>query len=188
MSISNSSSARITGFKINDAAIKDAAAIDMAKIGSRTLYIPLPANAFAFSGTSVAMEADGIFNVINFPNANTANIYTSVRCPKQYVSGPMVVSILWKSAGVSGNVKFSAAISCNSTDGPTAAEETLTVTTAVSATAGQVNKSQITTSVTTFLDGQLIGLNISRDPADAADTLASDVKVIGVYLEYTGRG
>lgn len=188
MSISSSSSARRAGFKVNDKAIKDLAAIAMTKIGCRTLYVALPAQAWHLAGTTVQIETDGIFNVINFPEANVGGIYTSFRLPAEWDSGTVVVSIYWKTTAVTGNARFAGDLASKAVGGTTALEESQTVVTAVNATAGQINKSQMTFLAADFTAGDLVGLNVSRDPANIADTMGGDIKIVGVVVEFTGRG
>lgn len=188
MSITNSSSARRAGFKVNDEAIEDGAAISMAKFGVRTLYIPLPTTVFTLSGTSVAIAIDGVFNVITMPDANVGNIYTSRRLPAEWDSGAIVLTIFWKSTAITGNAKFSASISSKATGGTTALEVTQTVTTAANTTASKLTVSQVSFVAGTFTAGDLLGLLISRDPTDVADTLGADLSIVGAVLEYTGRG
>lgn len=188
MSITNSSSARRAGFKVNDKAIKEDAAIAMSKIGCRTLYIALPPSAFHLAGTSVAVATDGVFPVITLPDANAGNLYTSVRLPAQYDSGTMTLSIYWKCTPVAGNVKFTVDVAGKADNASAALEETLTVTTAAATTAGQINRSQVTMTASNFTAGDLIGIKITRDPTDAADTLGANISFISAVIEYTGRG
>lgn len=189
MSITNSSAARRAGFKINNKSVSDEAAISMAKIGTRTLRFPLPSCIWVMSGTSVAIGEDGIFPVITLPNANSGNLYTSFRLLAEWVSGNDIsINIYWKSSGVSGNVKFTVALASKTVGETTASSNTQTVTTAAQTTAGKVQKSTVTFSNSLFAAGDIIGINILRDPTDVDDTLTSDISFIGAEAEYTGRG
>lgn len=189
MSITNSSSARRAGFKVNNAAIKDAAAIAMSKMGVRTLYVPLTPQCFYLSGTSVAILADGIFPVILFPDANAATIATSIRLPAEWDSGTITISIYWKTTAIAGNVYLNAQIKSTAAAGTTTpAEENLLVATAAATTASQLNKSQITFLAADFTAGDLMGIVIARDPANVLDTLSADIYFVAAVLEFTGRG
>lgn len=188
MSITNSSSARRAGFKINNKSIKELAAITMDKIGCRTLYIALPPQAFTLAGTSVAVTTDGVFNVITLPDANAGNLYTSNRLPAQWAGGTITLSIYWKTTAITGNVKFVCDIAGKAVGGTTALEETQNVITAVASTANQLNKSQVTFLAADFTALDLIGLKITRDGTDGSDTAGADVSFVGAALEYTGRG
>lgn len=189
MTIANSSAARRAGFKVNDRAIADAAAIDMAKIGTRTLRVALPATIFYGSGTSVAIGEDGIFPVFTLPDANSGVLYTSLRLPAEWVaSNNVTIDMYWKSSDTTGNVKFSVALAAKVAGETTAASDTQTVTTTVNETANKVNKSSVTFAGSVFAAGDVIGIAITRDPADAADTLGADIKFVGADLNFTGRG
>lgn len=189
MSISSSSSARRAGFKVNDKTVKDLAAIDMAKIGCRTLYVALPPQAFHFAGTSVAITADNLGNTILLPDANSGDLYTSFRLPAEWVSGGnVVIDIYWKSAAITGNVKFTGELASKATGGTTALEETQTVIQAAQTTAGQINKAQLTFAAADFTAGDLVGLHLKRDGTDVSDTLGADVEFVGAAAEFTGRG
>ena len=189
MTIANSSAARRAGFRLNNKSVADAAAIDMAKIGTRTLRVPLPAQAFVGSGTSVAISADGIFNVFLLPNANTGSLYTAHRLPAEWVSTSNVtLNIYWKSTGITGDCKFSVELASVIVGETLALDDTQTVTTTVETTADKVSKSSVTFAAALFAAADVLGIRITRDPADAADTLASDVEVVGAELEFTGRG
>lgn len=192
MTIANSSSARRAGFKINDETIGELAALSMAKIGCRTLYVPLPADCWHMAGASVAVAEDGIFPIITLPDANTGNLYTSFELPAEAVltTGTYVLSIYWKSTAVSGAAKYTVELASRQDNGnPSTAEETLTVTTTVATTASQINKSQITFLGADFSSANnLVGIHVSRDPADAADTLGANVSFVCAVLEFTGRG
>ena len=188
MSITNSSAARRAGFRLNDAAIADDAAIAMTKIGTRTLRIPLPAQAWVGSGSSVAIAADGVFNAFTLPNANTGELFTSVRLPAEWDSGDITLNIYWKSAGVSGDVKFSVELASVVVGETLALDDTQTGTTTVDATANKLNLSSVTFAAALLASGDLLGIHITRDPADGSDTLASDVSFVGAEVEFTGRG
>lgn len=189
MSIANSSAARRAGFKINDRSVADSAAISMAKIGTRTLRVGLPATIFHGSGTSVDIDDDGIFPVFVLPDANTGVLYTSFRLPAEWVaSNDVTVDIYWKTSDVTGNVKFSVALAAKIAGETNAASDTQTVTTTVNATASKVNKSSVSFAGSLLAAGDLIGISITRDPADAADTLGSDINFIGADFNFTGRG
>lgn len=188
MSITNSSSARRAGFKVNDKTVKDLAAISMAKIGTRTLHMALPPQAWHLVGTNVVVQSQGVFNVIQCPDANTADLYTSFRLPAEYDSGNLTLTIYWLSSAVAGNVKLTAQLAGKAVGGTTASEETIVTVTTVSATSLQLNKHQFNFNSADVTALDLVGIHITRDPADVLDTLGADIVIVSAFLDYVGRG
>ena len=189
MTISNNSSARKAGFRATNAGIEAAAAITMTKIGTRTLKMAFNPTDFTLSGASVAASADGIFSVVLFPNANTGTMIITSRLAAEWKSGTdLIASVYWKSSGISGNMKLSIQLGAKADAESTASSNTQTVTTAAATTANKLVKSQVTFSNSLLAAGDWLGLSISRDPTDAADTLASDIYIACVVMEFTGRG
>lgn len=189
MSITNSSAARRAGFKLNNKSVHPDAAIDMSKIGCRTLRLGLPAPAWVGIGTSVALAEDGVFPVFLLPDANSGNLYGSFKLPAEWVSGTdLVVNIYWKTSDISGDVEFSVALASITTGEATTATDTQVVATTVNATANKLNKSSVTFAAALFAAGDIVGINILRNPADAQDTLGSDINFVYAEVEFTGRG
>lgn len=189
MTIANNSSARRAGFRATNRGIEEFATITMTKFGTRTLYFPLSPNSFHLNGSGVINSADGIFSVITLPDANIGNMYTSFRLPAEWESGTdIIVSIYWKTSATSGAAKFTVQIGAKADGESTASSNTQNITTSASSTANKLNKSQVTFANSLFSASDWIGLFISRDPADAADTLAADLKIAGIVVEFIGRG
>lgn len=188
MTIANSSSARRAGFKVNDAAILDVAAISMAKIGCRTLYVPLPLCMFHPAGGSIGTSLDGIANIISCDDAGASNLYASFRLPAQWDSGNITVTIYWKTVATTGNAKFTVDLASKAVGGTTALEETVTVTTAAQTTASKLNVSQAVFTAADFTAADLVGLKITRDGTAVGDTIAAQLQIAGVAFEFTGRG
>lgn len=189
MTITNHSSARRAGFRATNRGIEDSAGIAMTKMGTRTLYIGLNADSFALSGTSVARSADGLFSAILLPDANTGTMRTSFRLPAEWVSGTdLTVSIYWKTSATSNAAKFTVDLGAKANSETTASSNTQTVTTTTNSTASKLNKSQVTFSNSLLAAGDWLGLQISRDPADASDTLATDLYIAAIVVELTGQG
>ncbi len=184
----NNSAIGKTGFKFEDNDFADDAAIAITKLGTRTLKVPLPIADAYLTGTSAVFAVDGVHVAALFPNANSANAYFSFPLPANYDSGQFTIDIYWKSTGITGNAKLQALVALKADGDTTASEGTFTVTDAVPTTAEQIKKSTITVTGLVYTAGDLVGLNILRDPTDVADTLASDLKIIAVVVNYTGRG
>ena len=189
MTVTNSSSARKAGFRLGNRGIKKAAGIAMSKVGTRTLTIGLPPQHWHPVGAGVVVSADGMFSVMTFPDAVTSNMYETTRLPVEWITtADVVVTIYWKTAVAVGDAKLSLSIGAKADGESTASSTTGSVTTTTNTTANKLNKSQITIAAATFAAGDWIGLNISRDPTDAADTLTADLDIVNVVLEFTGRG
>lgn len=189
MTITNSSSARRAGFKFNNKAFKKGADIAASKIGTRTLTSVIAPNDFVLSGAGVAMAVDGIFSSITLPDANAANLYATAKIPMEYAGGFVTLDIYWKTTAVNvaNNIKFTVAMASKAGGESTALNDTQSVTQAPAAVSNQLRKASIVFSGIVFTAGDFVGIHILRDPADAADTLATDAKLIQCVLKFTGR-
>lgn len=188
MTISNSSSARRAGFKVNDATILDVAAISMAKIGCRTLYVPLPIAVFHAAGAGYSATTYGLFNVAACADAGATNLYTSFRLPAEWDSGGCTLTIYWKTTAITGNAIFVVDLASKAVGGTTALEETVSITVAAQTTAQKINIAQAVFASSDFAAGDLIGIKITRDGTAVGDTVAASVEIIGCAFEFTGRG
>ena len=190
MTAANQSSALKTGFKVGNKAIARKAAIAMTKFGTRILELALGPGLFSLSGSSVANAEDGIFEAVTLPDANTGNMRTSFELPAEWDSTPTspTFEIYWKSSTTTGDAKFTIEIASKTTSEAIAVTQTLTVTTTVDSVANKINKSTVTFTGSNIAAGDLIGINIKRDPADGSDTLSADVKVLGCIFKFTGVG
>jgi hypothetical protein len=162
------------------------AAIAATKIGTRTLYLSFPPYLWCLSGTSVVVSADGICPVVLFPDANTGIMYITTRLPTEWVSADVTFTILWKTTAITGNAKFTVDIGVKGAGGDTSSTTSGTVTTAAETTANKIQKSQVTIAAAIF-NNDWLGIKLSRDPADGADTLATNLYIVGFYVEFTGR-
>ncbi len=176
------------GFLIADDDVSPDANLARAKLGTRTAYVTIPAAGMLLSGTGVVKGFTGVFGHVVFPDANTAALYATIPLPDDYDSGDIVFRIFWLANDTTGDVKFTLAASCVSPAGATTAEETDTVTDTAAGTVNLINSAAITIAAAVFTGGDLIALLLSRDPADAADTIAADVNILAVRMEYTARG
>lgn len=180
MSFTAICTSRIAGFKIANADIDDNAAIALSKLGTRTKKIKLSFDYF--DGTTAF---DGVFPEYLFAHAAQKTGYVSFPFPTDYASGDVIVNVYWKTAGSTGNVKITADIKSTPTTGSTASEDTQNDT---DASATTITKSTFTFAAALFAAGDIVGLAITRDSSDAADTNTDDVEMVAVELEYTARG
>ena len=190
MTAANESSALRTGFKIGNKAIDKNAALAMSKFGTRTLELALGSGLFSLNGSSVANAEDGILEAVTMPDANTGNMRVAFELPAEWDSTPtdVIVEIYWKATVTTGDAKFTGEMGMKASGEDVAVTETQTVVTTTNTTADKINKSLMTFTGSNFAAGDLIGLNIKRDPADASDTLATDLKILGVIIKFTGIG
>ena len=154
-------------------------------IGGTTGY---PSLKRAYSGQNPL----AFFELLVFPyrQANAVpRAHWQFRLPDDYASGG-TVKILWVANVTSGDVKWQArvaAITPADADTPWqhAFAAAATVTTAVNATeARRLVESSITLTMDSAAAGDLILLQLYRDPADAADTANADAEVASVAFVY----
>jgi hypothetical protein len=189
MAITNVSSARRAGYKITSESVHNSANIASTKLGTRTLTLPMPTPAHSTTGAGTTKSTSGMFVVIPLPNANSGGLFGAFQLPCEWVAATDVkVSIYWYSAGITGNVKFTVYCAPKVAGESTASADTQTVITAAPTTANMIKKSQVSFSNTLFAANDWVGYEVYRDPTDGSDTLASDVYILNVVIEFTGRG
>ncbi len=188
MSLRESSALGKTGFKFENIDFADDAAIATTKLGLRTLSIPLPIADADLDGTSAVFSVADLFIVAAFVDANTCSAYFSFFLPANYVSGQFTVDVYWRTSAVTGNVKLQASLALKAAGDTTAADGTFSTTDAAPTTANEVKKTTITASALTYTADDIVGLRVFRDPADAADTLGANISILGVVVNYSGRG
>ncbi len=104
-------------------------------------------------------------------------------------AGAIDVKVIWRTSATSGNVKWSVstistATDATETDDP-AFNTASTVTTAVPGTANRLQTSSIAgVTITGVAAGELLHLKVFRDGADAADTAAATVEMLGLEVTY----
>lgn len=179
---------RQNGYKLTDEDISDDAEIEISKLGTRTIRDFLAALEATLVGSGVIGAARGDFAGAVLPNANSGSLYWNWNVPDEWVSGnDITFRIFWGSGSTGGDVKFTMTLRSTAADGDTASEVSGTVTT-TAPTAGKLKASTITIAAANFAAGDIVGIKLTRDPADAADTLAADIECYGVDAEFTGRG
>lgn len=177
------------GDLIEDADVDDNANIQISKLTTRTLSFSFPAVMSQKSGSGVISSFLGVYGGVVLPDANTGNLYMAFPLPDEWVSGGIItVRVWWKTAATAGNVKFSGLLKSTTKDGTTASEETVTVTDAANGTTNLINDATMAFAAADFTAGDIVGFNLKRDPADAADTLSSDTLIFAIDFEFTGRG
>jgi hypothetical protein len=186
---------RIAGYAIDDEDFDENANLSELSTASRTLRINLPVPSLIPSGAGVSLTSNGVFPGYILPNANTGYLYFSIPLPTEYeLLIGATLRILWNSAGTAGNLKITSDICTSHYFGDTASTETVSATQAATGTANLLSEMTFAFNASNFglhsynpMD-EIIGIKIKRDPADGADTLASDVRILAITFEFTGRG
>lgn len=130
--------------------------------------------------------------IAQFDATTAEHLWWTFAMPAAYVSGG-TVKLLWMTAAVtSTSVVWCArigAVTSGDADTPVehAAAAASTATSAVNTTeARRLTAASITlANLDSVAAGDLVNLLVYRDPADAADTLASDAELVAVALEFT---
>jgi len=191
MALTGRAAYRIAGHQFSDEDFDKNANILTSKLGTRTLYYTIPATAFYLTGASVIKTTSNVFGGVTLPNTNAGFMYAAIPIPHEYDSGNVVVKILWNSAAISGDMKLFARIKPVIEGDTTTDSAAVTGTSTAKGTTLLLNELTITITEANFRTSgseRMIGLRISRDPADGSDTINSDVKIFAVSLEFTGRG
>lgn len=144
--------------------------------------------------TTSTDEPDDYIPVLDFdPGATQEYASFGAHMPRHYDGGGLTVTIIWTSEATSGDVKWDAAFKAladttNLLSSTYAAVNTVTTTT--DGTARDINTSEITFTDGADMDsvaaGEYFRLLITRDSADAADTMNSnDAELISVEIRET---
>lgn len=113
-------------------------------------------------------------------------ISTRVRVPQNYVGTPVVV-VVWKATATSGavvwDVEYTSVANAESLD-PSSDQEAVTAATTTNGTARTRQETTLALTAANLAVGDELLLKLSRDGADAADTMAAAAIVEAVYLRY----
>lgn len=109
-----------------------------------------------------------------------------VQVPKNYI-GTAKIGVRWRTTATSGTFVLDVdyrAIANNESSDPTTHQESLSANEVADANARDLNDLEVSlTSANLAVDDSLYVL-ISRDGADAADTIADEVEIVDAWLEY----
>lgn len=128
---------------------------------------PHPVLAFSDSGTKAKA---------------TGRLYV----PKNYV-GTAKIGLRWKTTATTGNAVFDVeykSIAVAESLDPSTDDEALTVTDGAAWTARLANDAEVTLTSSNLAADDTLLVDIARDGADAADTLAAEVQLVDAWLEY----
>jgi len=136
------------------------------------------------------LDANDLFGqlpVLIFKDTGT-KIGASVRIPvpKNYVGTPKI-GVRWKANATTGDLVVDVdlrSIAVNEPGDPTTFQESLTVTDTADATARDLNDAEVSVTAANLAVDDSLFIVISRDGADAADTLAASAELIDAWLEY----
>lgn len=179
---------RQAGHTIDDEDFHENANLQTSKFGTRTLFKTLIAASGVLSAANIAKTDSGVFGGLSMSDGGASSVTFSFRKPTEYVSGDVVLRILWNTAATSNDLKLTSKIKSATTEDTTASGATDSGTATADGTANDLNELTITIAAADFNANEFIGLEISRDPTDGADTLSADAKIFAICIEYTGRG
>ena len=142
-----------------------------------------------------ADEPDDLIPVLDFdPGATNEHADFAGVMPRHYAGGGITVTLIWSSGATTGNVKWDMAFKSVTDDADDldtkvyAAVNTVTATTA--SAAGEADYAPITFTDGADMDsvaaGEYFRMRVTRDSADAADTLNSnDAELIAIEIKET---
>jgi len=176
--------ARASGRQISNADIGSGANIAKAKLADDAVRYLLPPNAFLSDAT---IAASGVFSVLTFANAAAKVARSSIQLPNRWSSSDITVKIWALTTATTGNARFVVSYKSVQADGTTASEDSATLLSAVPAVASNIFALSETLSSANFADGDILGIQVDRDPDHADDTAAADVLVLGIELIVSHR-
>ncbi len=144
--------------------------------------------------TASADEPDDVVPVLDFdPGATQEYAAFSAVIPEHYGGGGLTLTLMWSSDATTGNVKWDAAFKSFTVDvDDLDSKQYAAIRTATEATASAAGEVQYTDIAFTnaqidgLLKNEYFRLTITRDSADAGDTMNSnDAELIAVYLTET---
>lgn len=148
-----------------------------------------PSNSNVFWEPYAVKDTGTVLNplVLIFTNSGTKDgANNEFKVPQNYVGSPVLV-VEWNVNATTGDAIFDLSYLNRSSGedmGAAAQSTTDTVTTTTNATAFNLNISRMTLTAADFAAGDISMVELFRDTADAADTLAADLSVHRVLFEY----
>lgn len=189
MALTSVSAYRLAGYQFTNDDFDNNAEIASSKLGTRTLYKTIPAAACTLNGSGCTRTNSGVFGGVTMPDANDSDISYSLRLPVEWDSGNITLRILWNTAATSGDIRLVTTYSAiKSGEATNATTQTVTSTDTADGTASDLNEITFTLTGTNFEAGDYIGIKITREPANASDTLGANAIIFALSFEYTGRG
>ena len=145
--------------------------------------------------TASADEPDDVVPVLDFdPGATQEYASFSAVMPEHYGGGGVTLTLMWSSDAITGDVKWDAAFKSFTVDVDDMDSKVYaaiqTATEATASAAGEIQYTDIAFTDGAQMDSiaknEYFRLRITRDSADAADTMDSnDAELIAVYLTET---
>jgi len=188
MSVEFVDDGRISGAKAADSDVDASAGINPLKVEKHSLFLNWsPSTVQIVSGSPVA-NIVSVFSGWKLPDAAASSIAFNLISPRTEISpGDRATLWIWMyQTAASGMVRLVVDIR-------PVIEGSLSVTSALQrAVAFSPNQSTLSLGKidfppAIFSNGQIIGIKISRDPANALDTIAADLTIFNCSLEVQGR-
>lgn len=166
------------------------------QVGQQTIW--LPATAWISRGTNGAAQGsvETSTNKVNlrtydFDTTTQEFIQAMVQMPKSWDLGTLVCQFIWSHASTTTNFGVVWAIEAMALVDDEAADTAFGTAVQVADTGGTTDDIYITAETSALTVGStpasecLVVFQVKRVPADAADTLAIDARLIGVKIHYT---
>lgn len=165
-------------------------------LGLQTISIPggaITARTTAGAGTSTLETSTNrnMYRTVDFDTTTQEFAQFVVPMPKGWNEGTMTYQVIWSHPSTSTNfgVVFGlSAVAFSDADAGDAAFGTVVTVTDTGGTTNAVYHSPVSGAVTIAgspVENDLVMFQLQRNPADAADTLAVDARVIAVKIHFT---
>jgi hypothetical protein len=154
-------------------------------VGAELMYPTTTAGCAALAQTEISTVN---FKSLDFDTTTEENAQFTFSFPRNWDRTSINVSVYWTAAAGSGGVAWGVkgvAISNDDPIGATFGGEVVVVDTLIAT--NDLHISDYTADVTiggTPIDSDFIVINIARKVGDAGDTIANDVKLLGVSIKY----
>lgn len=165
-------------------------------IGQQTIWVPAVAmysrtTAGAASGTVETTTNDIMLKTMDFDTTTQEFAQFAIQMPKSWNEGTLVCQFIWSHAATTTNFGVVWAIEAVGFGNDDPADTALGTAVQVADTGGTTNDIYITNETAALTVGgtpvpeEYVVFQVKRVPADAADTMAIDARLLGVKIHYT---
>lgn len=177
------------------AVILDASNIYLRQDATLVHSVPVPASGMvarttngAASGTVETTTNKIMYTTLDYDAATPEFAQFQIPMPKSWNEGTVTVQFIWTSGGTGDAVWQARAVAISDGDDYDVAFGSAVSVTDTIGTANKIMTSDFSGALTiggSPAEGDLVVFEISRNASDAADTLASDAKLVAVRLNFT---
>lgn len=180
---------------INDTLYPSVEAVQEYVVGSQDLYIPASAmwprtsnGCASIAQTEIATSLVNI-QTLDFDSSTQEFAQFTISLPRNWNNGTIIAKVYWTASSGSGGVVWGVSGGAYSNDDAlTVALGTAQTSTDTLIATNDLHISPDTSAITlagTPADYDFLCLQISRNPADASDTLNADAKLLGIVITIT---